>query len=86
MVLIFGQNKRAVSKLNREWEYLPKYNSMGNFKGLPVLIWIEISLNQQRIDNSECQTECKDILFRGKEIGLLGFVYFLFGDIRVFGF
>ncbi|KAF9662686.1 hypothetical protein SADUNF_Sadunf18G0080100 [Salix dunnii] len=55
---------------------------MGNFKGLPVLIWIEISLNQQRIDNSECQTECKNIPFRGKEIGLLGFVYFLFEDIR----
>jgi hypothetical protein len=59
---------------------------MGNFKGLPVLIWIEISLNQQRIDNSERQTECKDIPFRRKEIGLLGFVSFLYGDIRVFGY
>jgi hypothetical protein len=59
---------------------------MGNFKGLPVLIWIEISSNQQRIGNSESQTECKDILFRRKEIGLLGFVSFLFGDIRAFGY
>lgn len=37
---------------------------MGNFKGLPVLIWVEISLYKQSIDDSYSQTNPKDSFFR----------------------
>lgn len=43
---------------------LPKNDAMGNFKGLPVLIWVEISLYKQSIDDSYSQTNPKDSFFR----------------------
>lgn len=62
---------------------LPKNDAMGNFKGLPVLIWVEISLYKQSIDDSYSQTNPKDSFFRREKNRFRVFVLFFLRYVTV---
>lgn len=57
---------------------LPENDAMSNFQGLPVLVWVEISLYKQSIGDSKSQTKRENSFLRGKEIKFRRFDFFFF--------